>query len=232
MTDQGRRPRAIFYDSKNTLFDWSRLWVRAAEEIVAKYDAAVDGAAFKALWHRLLVSENHRTAFGAYREFTVALMDSLEYAMKYHGVPGTRGDVRHMLDLWDSVPPFDDTVDALTDQQDLVRILVFSNVETRYLEMMAAKMGGFTPDFMGSMEQARCCKPSPRAYRWVLDKNGFAMDEVIYCAGPQWDVQGAHALGMRAIWLNRSGAALEGVPVTWQVANLHGVTEILRQLPA
>ncbi len=85
---------------------------------------------------------------------------------------------------------------------------------------------------MGSMEQARCCKPSPRGYRWVLDQNGLTVDEVIYCAGPQWDVQGAHALGMRAIWLNRSGEAMDGIPVEWEVTDLHGVTAILRQLPA
>ena len=232
MTEHGRRPKAVFYDSKNTLFDWSRLWVQAAEEIVAKYDATVDGAAFKALWHRLLISENHRTAFATYREFTVALEESLETAMKVLGVPGTREDVKHMLDLWDAVPPFADTLAALSDQQELARILIFSNVGTRYLEMMAAKMVGFTPDFMGSMEQARCCKPSPRAYNWVLEQNGLTVDEVIYCAGPQWDVQGAHALGMRAVWLNRPGEPVDGIAVDWEVADLHGVTEILSGLPA
>ncbi len=227
MSDQGSRPKAVFYDSKNTLFDWSRFWVQAAEDIITRYDSKVDGAAFKALWHRLLISENHRTAFSEYREFTVALEESLEYAMKALGIPGGRADIRSMLDLWDQVPPFADTVPALAAQQKLARILIFSNVETRYLEMMAAKMEGFSPDFMGSMEQARCCKPSPRAYNWVLEKNGLTRDEVIYCAGPQWDAQGARALGMRTVWLNRSGETVEGVALDWEVADLHGVTEVL-----
>jgi 2-haloalkanoic acid dehalogenase type II len=226
------RPKAVFYDSKNTLFDWSQFWVRASEAIIAHYGGSQDGSSFKALWHRLLISENHRTAFSTYREFTVALEESLEYAMKVMDIPGERADVCFMLDLWDEVPPFADTVPALAAQQKLARILIFSNVETRYLEMMAGKMDGFTPNFMGSMEQARCCKPSPRAYEWVLEKNGLTPDEVIYCAGPQWDVQGAKALGMRAVWLNRSGEALEGVAPDWEIKDLHGVTQILEGLEA
>ena len=221
-------PQAIFYDSKNTLFDWSKLWVQASTEIVARYESDVDGAAFKRLWHRLLVAENHRTAFAAYRQFTVALEDSLVTAMKCLGVPGSAEDVKYMLELWDDVTPFADTVAALKDQQEMTRILIFSNVETEYLETMASKMVGFEPDFMGSMEQARTCKPSPRAYLWVLDKNGLGVDDVVYCAGPQWDVQGALAVGMKAIWLNRSGERIDGIEADYEVADLHGVTEILK----
>ena len=56
-------PKAIFYDSKNTLFDWSKLWIQASTNMVKKYESDVKGEAFKELWHHLLVSENHRTAF-------------------------------------------------------------------------------------------------------------------------------------------------------------------------
>ncbi|MDP6342080.1 MAG: HAD hydrolase-like protein [Alphaproteobacteria bacterium] len=224
-------PKAIFYDSKNTLFDWSKLWVQASREIVSHYGGDVDGAAFKDLWHRLLIAENHRTAFARYREFTVALEDSLIYTCRYFGIPGRAEDVKFMLDLWDAVEPFPDTVAALTDQQALTRVLIFSNVETRYLEMMASKMAGFTPDFMGSMQQAQCCKPSPRAYRWVLEQNGLTAEDVVYCAGPPWDAQGAHAFGMKTIWLNRTGVEPDGVPVDYTVSDLHGVTDIVAARP-
>ena len=228
MVDDSAWPKAIFYDSKNTLFDWSRLWVQASTDIVSRYRSDVDGAAFKSLWHRLLISENHRTAFSTYREFTEALEESLVYAMKFFDVPGAKEDVKFMLDLWDDVMPFPDTVAALKDQQQMTRDLIFSNVETAYLEMMANKMAGFRPDFMGSMEQAGTCKPSPRAYNWVLDKNELDVDDVVYCAGPQWDVQGALAVGMKAIWLNRSGEDIDGIAPDYEVADLHGVTEIVK----
>ena len=40
----GRWPRAIFYDSKTTLFDWAWSWREAAERIAAKHGLSdVDG---------------------------------------------------------------------------------------------------------------------------------------------------------------------------------------------
>ena len=75
-------PKAIFYDSKNTLFDWSKAWVQASANILNHYDSDVDSDEFKALWHRLLISENHRTAFSTYREFTEALKESLGDRLK------------------------------------------------------------------------------------------------------------------------------------------------------
>jgi len=220
-------PKAIFYDSKNTLFDWSKAWVQASANILDNYNSDTDPDEFKALWHRLLISENHRTAFATYREFTEALKESLNYTFKYFSIPGSPEDVKFMLDLWDSVEPFPDTVPALRKQQEITKVLIFSNVETKYLDMMVDKMDGFMPDFVGTMEQARTCKPSPKAYYWVLEQNELQIEDVIYCARPQWDVQGAFALGMKSIWLNRIGEELDGFKPDYEVTDLHGVTEIV-----
>lgn len=197
-------PKAVFYDSKNTLFDWSFVWIKAASNIVNHYNSDVDGEAFKETWHKFLISENHRTAFSAYRDFGDALQDALVYTFKYYHIPGRPEDVKFMLDLWDEVQPFPDTVPALKKQQEMTKILIFSNVETRYLDKMVNKMDGFKPDFIGTMEQAQTCKPSPRAYYWVLKKNQLKVEDVLYCARPQWDVQGAIAIGMKTAWLNRA----------------------------
>ncbi len=220
-------PKAIFYDSKNTLYDWSKLWVDASSNILRHYGSDVDGETFKALWHRLLISENHRTAFSKYRDFTEALKESLLYTCKYFNIPGGPEDAKFMLDLWDKVQPFADTVPALTRQKELTKVLIFSNVETRYLDMMVSKMDGFEPDFVGTMEQAGTCKPSPRAYQWVLEKNQLEIEDVLYCARPQWDVQGALALGMKAAWLNRAEEELDGFRPDYEVKDLHGVTAIV-----
>lgn len=220
-------PKAIFYDSKNTLFDWSKLWIRASTDIVNNYESDVEGKAFKDLWHRLLIGENHRTAFSRYRDFTEALKDSLLYTFRYFNIPGSPDDVKFMLDLWDEVQPFPNTVPAFRKQQEMTKILIFSNVETRYLDMMVDKMEGFKPDFVGTMEQAKTCKPSPHAYYWVLKKNQLEVKDVLYCAGPQWDVQGALALGMKTVWLNRVKEELNGFKPDYEVNDLHGVTEIV-----
>ena len=43
----GRWPRAIFYDSKTTFFDWAWSWREAAERIAAKYRATDVDALFE-----------------------------------------------------------------------------------------------------------------------------------------------------------------------------------------
>ena len=49
---KGRWPRAIFYDSKTTLFDWSWTWKQAAARLVEKYHRKADQVRVKAVEER------------------------------------------------------------------------------------------------------------------------------------------------------------------------------------
>ena len=95
--------------------------------------------------------------------------------------------------------------------------------------MMIDKLGGFQPDFIGSMQMSRSCKPSPRAYNWVLDKADLNSKDVLYCASPQWDVQGAIAYGMKTAWLKRTYIKedIEGVKPHYIAKDLNELTEII-----
>ena len=224
-------PKAIFYDSKNTLFAWDTVWIRACSNILQKYGSNVDPEDFWRRWAGFMSGENFKVAFGKYREFTESLQISLADAFRYFGVPGDPRDVKVLTDLWDAVQPYPDTAAALTRQQELTKVFIFSNVETVYLQMMVDKIGGgFRPDFLGDMQKSHCCKPSPRAYRWVLEQVGLEAKDVIYCAGPQWDVQGAMAFGMKGAWVHRpyrTTKEVQGVPYDYEVDDLHGLTRII-----
>jgi hypothetical protein len=43
---RGRWPRAIFYDSKGTLFNWAWTWQKTAEELVSRYAPEVSAKEF------------------------------------------------------------------------------------------------------------------------------------------------------------------------------------------
>ena len=223
-------PKAIFYDSKNTLFAWDSVWIKACSDILKKYESNADAEEFWRQWGVFMAGENHKVAFGKYRAFTESLRISLAYAFKYYGIAGSPDDVRFMIDRWDEVQPFPDTAAALTKQQETTKILIYSNVETEYLQMMVNKLGGFRPDFLGDMDKSQSCKPSPRAYRWVLENVGLEAKDVIYCAGPQWDVQGAMAFGMKGAWVHRPyrfSNEIEGVKYDYEVNDLHELTKII-----
>lgn len=226
-------PKAVFYDSKTTLFDWNPVWIKACSEILDRYKTNVDRENFQKTWLEFLVRLNSRHAFAEYRTFTDLLRESLAGAFKQYDVPGDPDDVRLLVGAWNDVQLFPDTLVALKEQQKMTKVIIFSNVETEYLEMMTNKLHGFKPDFVGDMDQAHAIKPSPRAYHWVLEKNGLDVKDVLYCARPQWDVQGAMALGMKGVWLNRTQyragtqETLKGVTPDYEVADLHGVTRIV-----
>lgn len=229
-------PKAIFYDSKTTLFDWNPVWIKACSDILARCEASVDNEEFQKTWLEFLVRLNCRHAFAEYRTFTDLLRESLAGAFKQFDIPSNPDDVKLMAGAWNEVQLFPETLSALAKQQEMTRVVIFSNVETEYLQMMVSKLHGFKPDFVGDMDQANALKPSPRAYYWVLKKIGLDVKDVLYCARPQWDVQAAMALGMKGVWLNRAQyragtkEALKGVKPDYEVADLHGVTKIIESL--
>lgn len=217
----GRWPRAIFYDSKTTLFDWAWSWRTAAEQIVAKYGNTADVDAFYEDWVVLFEGVHRRAAFSRYADLTQHVRDALAFAERLHGIRGNPvEDVKLYLDLQAQVQPFPEVVDAFKEQRALgVKIIVFSDVETEYIEGYVSKLGGFHPDFVGSTEQARVHKPNPRVYAWVLKQVGLNPQDVLYCAAPQFDIQGALACGIRTAWLRRQAGKLGRRNITFDVAD-------------
>lgn len=238
MATIGRWPRAIFYDSKTTLFDWAWSWREAAQALAAKYGAA-DADAFFEDWVAMFEGLQRRAAFNRYRDLTHHIRDGLAYAYRLHGIRGSPDkDVEVYLELQSRVEPFAEVRDALRAQQGLgVKVLIVSDVETRYIEGYVSKLAGFKPDFLGSSEQAGIHKPNPRLYHWVLRRTGLEARDVLYCASPQFDVQGALACGIKAAWLRRpqgrlgrKNATFEpgDVPADYEIENLDQLTEICR----
>jgi 2-haloalkanoic acid dehalogenase type II len=231
-----RRIKAVFTDSKNTLFAWDPIWVEACAAILQKYGSDMQPREFWRLWAMASTGENHRAAFGKWRTFTETLQAALMIACKFAGIPGEPDDVRFMTDRWGDVLPYPDVAPALSRVQQTVPVLIYSNVETEYLDAMVEKLGDFRPAFVGDMDKSHSRKPSPRAYRWVLEAVGRELgleldfEDVLYVAGPQWDVQGAMALGMKGVWIHRSfrfPAEVEGVEPDYQIDTMDEVIDIL-----
>ncbi len=241
MAIKGSWPRAIFYDSKTTLFDWGWSWATAAKTIVERYGSTVDPQQFAANWVRLFEGHHRRTAFAGYRPVTEIITEALLDTFHILDVPGTAEDVSAYTDLQKDVGLFAETEPALQEQQDLgVKIWTYSDVERKYLDMYVSKFERFTPDFVGSTEQARFHKPNPRTYAWVLHENDLQPRDVLFCAAPSFDVQGAMSFGMLAARLQRPTAkqsdgvlaneadGSRGIRPDYVIESLHDITTIIR----
>jgi len=180
-----------------------------------------------------------RAAFNRYKDLTHHIRDGLAYAYRLHGMHGDAAkDVQVYLDLQSRVEPFPEVANALREQQALgVKVLIVSDVETRYIEGYVSRLAGFKPDFVGSSEQARIHKPNPRIYHWVLRRTGLEARDVLYCASPQFDIQGALACGIKTAWLRRAHGRLGrknatfepgDVPADYEIEDLDQLTAICR----
>ncbi len=235
MAITGRWPRAIFYDSKTTLFDWAGSWRGAASKLLAQHGAEVLEDEFVETWVKGFEGLHRRAAFFRYTQVTEIAREALMNAYRMHGIAGKPDDVDVFLDLQSKVELFPDTEQALTDQQKLgVKVMIYSDVETKYLNMYVDKFEKFKPDFVGTTEQAGVAKPNPRTYRWALRRIGLEERDVLYCAAPMFDVQGAMSAGMIAAWLRRPEGRLSkethqpgDLPTDFEVESLHDVTRIV-----
>lgn len=236
----GRWPKAIFYDSKTTLFDWAWSWRKAAELIVEKHGGGVDANEFFEDWAILFEGFQRRAAFTKYADLTEHIVNGLRYAYRMYGIDGNpEEDVKLYLDLQDQVMPFPEVVGALQAQRELgVKIFIVSDVETKYLEMYVDKLQGFKPDFMATSQQAGIHKPNPRIYHWVLRQVGMEPRDVLYCAAPQFDIQGALGAGLKAAWLRREEGRLGQRNITfergdvlaeYEISNLNELTQIIER---
>ena len=237
MAIKGRWPRAVFYDSKTTLFDWGWSWATAAANIVKKYGSSVDTAKFTSNWVRFFESHHRRTAFSQYTPVTDTVKEALVDTFNTFRLPGSPDDVRAYTELQKDVGLFAETEEALTQQQSLgVKVFIYSDVEREYLDLYVSKFRRFKPDFVGSTEQPRIHKPNPLTYHWVLQQNGLQARDVLYCAAPGFDVQGTMSAGLIAAWLRRPGDGMlasqapsaKGIPADYEIESLHDVTRILQ----
>ncbi|MCM8746804.1 HAD family hydrolase [Thermomicrobium sp. CFH 73360] len=209
-----RWPRAIFYDSKTTLFDWAWSWRTAARQYIDQYGLSLSVDDFVEQWVKSFEGFQRTAAFGKYTPIThVSIKNALAMTYRLLGIDGdAERDMEVFKALQYDVPLFPDTEEALTAQQALgVKIIIYSDVESEYLETYVRKFQRFRPDFVGTTEQAGVHKPNPRTYRWVLHQMNLEPRDVIYCAAPEFDIQGAMATGMIAAKLFRKEGRLSKV---------------------
>jgi len=200
-----------------------------------KYGSAVSEQEFVETWVRGFEGLHRRAAFFRYTQVTDIVREALLNAYRMFGIRGTPNDVDVFLDLQEKVELFSDTEAALQNQQNLgVKVLIYSDVETKYLQMYVAKFKKFKADFVGTTEEAGVAKPNPRTYQWVLRKTGLEARDVLYCAAPMFDIQGAMSAGMIAAWLRRPEGRLSkethtagDLAADFEVESLHDVTRIL-----
>ena len=130
---------------------------------------------------------------------------SLEHAMRLHGLPYRTEDGDALVAAVPTFGPFPEVPAVLTKLKEKYQIAIISNTDDDLLRGNVERIG-VDFDFVITAEQARAYKPQRQAFEYALRTVGRAADQVIHVAqGFEYDIIPTHGLGMRRIWINRSG---------------------------
>lgn len=119
---------------------------------------------------------------------------------------------RYVSDRYRGLRLYDDALDAIAAVSKVASIGMITNGPTdiQQPKIDLLEIEQHFP-FILISESVGVWKPDPAIFHMALDRAGFPPDEAIYVGdSPVADVPGAHAAGMRSVWINRAGVGWTG----------------------
>ncbi|GAA2747887.1 haloacid dehalogenase type II [Terrabacter aerolatus] len=194
-----RRPRLLVLDVNETLSDMTHLGDRFVEVGVAPYLAAP--------WFAGLLRDGFAlTLTGHNPAFADVARSSLHTVL--HDKANVEAATRHIMAGFLALPLHGDVRDGVRALTALgLRLATLSNGSAEIAESLFER-GGIRDAFerVLSVEDAPAWKPAASAYAYALEECDVTAGDAMLVAVHPWDVHGAKAAGLRAAWIDRTGA--------------------------
>jgi 2-haloacid dehalogenase len=189
-------PRVVVFDVMGTLFDLGPVRVRL-EEIGAP------GAALEAWFGRLLHSATSITLSGDFRPFRELAETTLRTTLAQLGVDETRAaDVLAALGELDAYPEADAAFARLEEVG--VRRATLTNGGEEHTRRLLERAGlADRVEAVITVDEVEAYKPAAAPYRHAAARLQVEPRELTLIAAHAWDVVGARAAGLGAVWIDR-----------------------------
>ena len=194
-------PDTIGFDVYGTLVD--PLAMKAQLEAVA---ADLAGR-MSQLWREKQIEYTFRRALmQKYENFDVCTEQALVFAAKSLGVNLQEEERVALTEAYRSLPAFPDALPAIRSLRAAgFKLAAFSNgVEASLRSLL--EHAGILPylDAVISVDDLKTYKPDPRVYRYLAERLGFPLENTWLASSNGWDMIGAKAAGLRAVWIKRN----------------------------
>ncbi|KAF4556186.1 Hypothetical protein D9617_1g080610 [Elsinoe fawcettii] len=168
------------------------------------------------LWRRYQLEYTWRlTSMGQYEPFSALTRQSLLHALAEHSLSLSDSDTTSLMTAYDSLSTFPDVSGCLTSLQNKpdIAAVVFSNGTRDMVANSVHKSPDLSPyssvfrDIV-VVEKVKKFKPAPEVYYHLAEQVSLAEDEMSrlwLVSGNPFDIVGAKAVGMNAIWVDRDG---------------------------
>ena len=108
-----------------------------------------------------------------------------------------------MFEYWVKPPIFQESKQFF--EKCPVPVYIVSNIDREDI-LKAIDFHGLRPEAVFTSEDAKSYKPRKELFEFALSKTGLSADEVLHIGDSLGsDIKGAGAVGINAIWINRSG---------------------------
>jgi 2-haloacid dehalogenase len=156
------------------------------------------------LWFaRLLHAAATVTLIDAYRPFPDLATDTLESLLVQHGLdPARAEDVVAELGKLDPYPEAERAL-ARIDGAGLPVVALTNGTEENTLALLGRSGLDRYVERVISTDAVGAFKPHPAIYRHAVEELDAAPAEVVLIAAHGWDVAGARANGLSAVWVSR-----------------------------
>ncbi len=194
--------RAVTFDAFGTLIDTGR-------DVLIHVSRAVCQDHRPSLAPEKLLETWDRYFFGAqYDEFqnlAVTTEDSLAKTLADYGIEAEPRPYVEMLErMWSHARAYPETARVLARLDGLPRAVV-SNADDAFLKEILSK-NGLAFDHVVTSEGARAYPPRARIFEVALERLRAEPEQVVHVGDSLTaDVEGAGRLGIRTVWVNRTG---------------------------
>jgi 2-haloacid dehalogenase len=142
---------------------------------------------------------------------------ALIYVLRASKLPFDDADVRRIMDGWQELRPFPDSVPGLQQLRRKFKLVVLSNGENEYLAQAVKNCIRFDFDAVISVEDVGVFKPSPQVYRHAARVLKAEPCELMMVSAHSFDAVGARASGYRAAYVNRYDLPYDETPYQFDV---------------
>lgn len=200
-----------------------------------RQDAGDRAEAVAALWREKQLEFSFRKGLmKVYEDFGVCTRQALRFAMASHKLLLSDQRENELLTAYLSLPAFDDALPALRTLKGQYPLFAFSNGTYPALEKVLGH-NELLDQFEGlvSVDDLKTFKPDPAVYTYARRATGAWDEPLCLVSSNAWDVIGARAAGLLAVWVRRdSEKVLEdwGIEPSAVIGSLSELPEALANL--
>jgi 2-haloacid dehalogenase len=187
---------AVVFDVMGTLFDLSPLRQRLQK-------AGAPNGALEAWFGRMLHTAASLTLVGDFRPFREVGKSTLESTLQQLGADVAEAEA--VLQGLGELDPYPDAAEAFERLGGAgVRIATLTNgAEDHTRRLLARAKLEDAVEAVIAVDEVRAYKPHAAPYHHAAARLELPIDRITLVAGHGWDVVGAQAAGMRAVWVER-----------------------------